>query len=94
MCDGLQIIFKDSLYICINMAVKRDTVPVSMPRKLVEDIDRLVDEGEFSSRSDAMRFAARILTHQESTRRLHDLTEEKASEQVRERLARKDVPGY
>jgi len=74
------------------MAVERDTVPVSLPKKLVDDIDQMVKDGEFGSRSEALRFAARMLTHRESTKRLHELTQKRAIEQVEERISRKDVP--
>jgi len=74
------------------MAVERDTVPVSLPKKLVDDIDQMVKDGEFGSRSEALRFAARMLTHRESTKRLHELTQKRAIEQVEERMSRKDVP--
>lgn len=40
---------------------KRVSVPVSLPIGLKEAIDRLVEEGEFSSRSEALRFGARLV---------------------------------
>jgi len=64
-------------------------VPVSLPEKLVEELDRLVEEGRFGSRSEALRHGARLVTEREATKRLHELTQERAKEQVEERLERK-----
>ena len=74
------------------MGVDRESVPVSLPKKLVEDLDRLVDEGRFSSRSEALRRGARIVTERGKVDRLHELSSKLAKEKVEERLARKDVP--
>lgn len=73
------------------MGAERKTVPVSLPEKLVEELDRLVDEGVFGSRSEALRYGARLVTHEEATKRLHTLTQARALEQVEERLERKRV---
>jgi len=64
-------------------------VPVSLPEKLVEELDRLVEEGRFGSRSEALRHGARLVTEREATKRLHELTQERTKEQVEERLERK-----
>jgi len=74
------------------MSVDRESVPVSLPKKLVEDLDRLVDEGRFSSRSEALRRGARVVTEREKVDRLHELSSKLAKEKVEERLARKNVP--
>ncbi|MFB6362365.1 MAG: ribbon-helix-helix domain-containing protein [Halobacteriales archaeon] len=71
------------------MPSNRQSVPVSLPSELVAELDRLVEEGKFGSRSDALRYGARLVTHQEATKRLHGLTQRRASEQVEERLERK-----
>ncbi len=76
------------------MAVNRKNVPVSLLESLVEELDRLVEKGKFSSRSEALRYGARLVTHQEAVRRLHRLTEASAKEMVKERLERKDVSGH
>jgi len=68
---------------------ERRSVPVSLPEKLVEELDRLVEEGRFGSRSEALRHGARLVTEREATKRLHELTQERAKEQVEERLERK-----
>ena len=74
------------------MSVDRESVPVSLPKKLVEDLDRLVDEGRFSSRSEALRRGARVVTEREKVDRLHELSSKLGKEKVEERLARKNVP--
>lgn len=71
------------------MPSERKSVPVSLPPELVEELDRLVEAGKFGSRSEALRYGARLVTHQEATKRLHDLTQLAARDQVEDRLARK-----
>ncbi|PSP80799.1 CopG family transcriptional regulator, partial [Halobacteriales archaeon QS_4_69_225] len=44
------------------MSSDRKSVPVSLPEGLVEELDRLVEEGLFSSRSEALRYGARLVT--------------------------------
>lgn len=73
------------------MSSDRKSIPVSLPPELVEEIDRLVEEGRFGSRSDALRYGARLVTHQESTKRLHELSLRRAREQASKRLDRKRV---
>lgn len=72
-----------------NMASDRKSIPVSLPPELVEEIDRLVEAGRFGSRSEALRYGARLVTHEEATKRLHALTQARAREQVQDRLERK-----
>lgn len=72
-----------------KMSSDRKSIPVSLPSELVEELDRLVEEGKFGSRSEALRYGARLVTHEEATKRLHRLTQDRAREQVRERLDRK-----
>lgn len=76
----------------INMSTdsERKPVPVSLPSELVEQLDSLVDEGVFTSRSDAIRYGVRLVVREEREhRRLHEDTDEVAAEDVRERLNRK-----
>ena len=40
---------------------KRVLIPVSLPHALAKDIDELVSIGKFGSRSEAIRFGARLL---------------------------------
>lgn len=72
-----------------KMSSDRKSIPVSLPPELVEEIDRLVEEGKFGSRSEALRYGARLVTHEEATKRLHELTQRRGREQVQERLDRK-----
>lgn len=73
------------------MSSDRQSVPVSLPPELVEELDDLVDEGMFSSRSEALRYGARLVVREERQARLHDITAEQAGEDIRERLERKRV---
>lgn len=77
------------LYICITMSSDRKSIPVSLPPDVVAELDRLVDEGKFSSRSEALRYGARLVTHQEATKRLHEHSQQRARDQVWDRLDRK-----
>lgn len=72
-----------------RMSSDRKSIPVSLPPALVAELDRLVEEGKFGSRSEALRHGARLVTHEEATKRLHQLSQRRAHEQVRDRLARK-----
>lgn len=74
------------------MSSDRKSVPVSLPPELVNELDALVEEGVFSSRSEALRYGARLIVREERQARLHDLTDEQARDDVRERLERKRVP--
>lgn len=74
------------------MSSDRQSVPVSLPPELVARLDRLVEEGVFSSRSEALRYGARLVVREEAFERLHDRTERSAREDVAERLDRKRVP--
>jgi antitoxin ParD1/3/4 len=73
------------------MSSDRQSVPVSLPAELVSRLDRLVDEGVFSSRSEALRYGARLVVREESLARLHEQTDRGARESVAERLERKRV---
>lgn len=73
------------------MSSDRKSVPVSLPPELVAELDALVEEGMFSSRSEALRYGARLVVREERHARLHDVTAERAEEDIRERLERKRV---
>lgn len=75
------------------MSSERRSIPVSLPPELVEELDRLVEAGKFGSRSEALRYGARLVTHEEATKRLHELTQARARHQVEERLERKRASG-
>lgn len=67
----------------------RSAIPVSLPSGLVEELDRLVEAGVFSSRSEALRHGARLVVLLEG--RLHPRAERLAEEAARERLGRRRV---
>lgn len=73
------------------MSGDRQSVPVSLPSELVSDLDELVEGGAFSSRSEALRYGARLVLREQRIARLHDVTTDRAREDVRERLERKRV---
>ena len=62
------------------MTEKRDVIPVSIPSGLVKEIDKLVQKGIFSSRSDAIRFGTRMVVVLE--KRLHERAEDYAYEEI------------
>lgn len=78
------------------MSNDRQSVPVSLPPELVTRLDRLVDDGVFGSRSEALRYGARLVVREEYLQRLHEHTDIEAGEEIKERLDRKggSRPGY
>ena len=73
------------------MSTDRESVPVSLPSELVRELDELIKEGVFSSRSEALRYGARLVVREERLARLHQSTDQRAREDVRERMDRKRV---
>lgn len=73
------------------MSGDRESVSVSLPTDLIERLDRLVDDGVFSSRSDALRYGARVVVREERQQRLHEQADNEARKDVAERLERKRV---
>lgn len=71
------------------MGNDRQSVPVSLPLELVSRLDRLVEDGVFGSRSEALRYGARLVVHEEHLRRLHEQADTEARKNVKERLDRK-----
>ena len=71
------------------MSEARVVVPVSLPKGLAQRIDEFVEKGVFSSRSEALRFGARIVTLPEG--RLHERSEDYAYSMIKERLGRAEV---
>jgi Arc/MetJ-type ribon-helix-helix transcriptional regulator len=71
------------------MSNDRQSVPVSLPPELVTRLDRLVDDGVFGSRSEALRYGARLVVREEYLQRLHEHTDIEAGEEIKERLDRK-----
>lgn len=74
----------------MSLDSERKSVPVSLPPALVEELDALVEAGVFGSRSDALRYGARLVVREaHEYRRLHSVTDDRAAADVRERLERK-----
>lgn len=73
------------------MSSDRQSVPVSLPLELVDRLDRLVEEGIFGSRSEALRYGARLVIREEHLERLHEQADSGARTDVEERLDRKRV---
>jgi len=75
------------------MKADRQSIPVSLPKGVVKEIDEMVRRGEFSSKSEAIRFGARLLIMLE--KRLHQRAEDYAFEDAMEGLKRgKNVPRH
>ena len=73
------------------MSSERESVPVSLPSELVERLDALVEDSVFGSRSEALRYGARLVVREERLERVHEQTAERAHEDVKKRLERKRV---
>ena len=72
-----------------RMPSDRKSISVLLPPELVAALDRLVEERQFGSRSEALRYGARLVTYEEATTRLQQRTQPRARQQVDDRLARK-----
>lgn len=71
----------------------RESIPVSLPKGIVRGIEEMVKRGEFSSKSEAIRFGARLLVMLE--KRLHERAEDYALEEVMEGIKRgRNVPRH
>ena len=73
------------------MSSDRQSVPVSLPSELVERLDGLVEDGIFGSRSEALRYGARLVVREAHLERLHEQADSEARKDVEERLDRKSV---
>jgi len=73
------------------MSSERQSVPVSLPPELVARLDRLVEDDVFGSRSEALRYGARLVVREEHLERLHEQADSDARNDVEERLDRKRV---
>ena len=73
------------------MSSDRQSVPVSLPPGLVDRLDGLVEDGVFGSRSEALRYGARLVVREAHLERLHERADSEAREDVEERLDRKRV---
>ena len=68
------------------MSEEREVIPVSLPKGLVEEIDELVRRRKFSSRSEVLRYGARLVVLFEKG--IHRMAEDYAYEMIKERLKR------
>ena len=73
------------------MSSDRQSVPVSLPPGLVDRLDGLVEDGVFGSRSEALRYGARLVVREAHLERLHERADSEAREDMEERLDRKRV---
>ena len=73
------------------MSSDRQSVPVSLPPGLVDRLDGLVEDGVFGSRSEALRYGARLVVREAHLERLHERADGEARKDVEERLDRKRV---
>lgn len=73
------------------MSSDRQSVPVSLPSELVDRLDRLVEDGVFGSRSEALRYGARLVVREEYLERPHEQADSEARKDIEERLDRKRV---
>ncbi|HLC84621.1 MAG TPA: ribbon-helix-helix domain-containing protein [Candidatus Nanoarchaeia archaeon] len=64
----------------------RKLVPVSLPEGLAQEIDLMVEQGEFTSRSDALKFGARLVVMM--SRRTHQRAEDYAYQEIKGRILR------
>lgn len=73
------------------MSTDRRSIPVSLPEGLVEELDELVEAGKFGSRSEALRYGARLVTREAHQKRIHERTTDAAEQDIDDRLERKRV---
>ena len=59
-------------------------VQVRIPEELVQEIDRWISEGRFSSRSEAVKTIVTLYTEREQTRKFYEMLS-KESEEARKR---------
>ena len=64
----------------------RESIPVSLPKGLAKEIDELVKKGAYSSKSEALRFGARLLVMLE--KRLHERARDYAYEEFLDGIKR------
>ncbi len=64
----------------------RESIAVSIPVGLAKELDHLVEVGEFSSKSEAIRFGARLVVILE--KRLHERSENYAYDEITQGLKR------
>jgi Arc/MetJ-type ribon-helix-helix transcriptional regulator len=55
-------------------------VQVRIPEELVQEIDRWISEGRFSSRSDAVKTIVTLYTEREQTRKFYEMLSKESEE--------------
>jgi Arc/MetJ-type ribon-helix-helix transcriptional regulator len=58
--NGIEIFIPYEYYIYTNDSMSR-TIPVKIPEEMIHEIDLLVKNGKYLSRSDFLRFSARFM---------------------------------
>lgn len=66
--------------------MERRVIPISLPRGLADELDELVKEGLFDSRSEALKFGARLIILM--MRRVHERAEDYAYNEIVEGIRR------
>ena len=64
----------------------RENIPVALQKGLAKSIDEMVEKGIFSSKSEALRFGARLVVMLE--KRMHERAEDYAYEEFLEGVTR------
>ena len=64
----------------------RENIPVALPKGLAKSIDEMVEKGIFSSKSEALRFGAKLVVMLE--KRMHERSEDYAYEEFLEGVTR------
>lgn len=55
-------------------------VQVRMPRSMVDDLDKWIEEGRFSSRSEAIKMVVALFQEREKTRAFYNMIIERSKE--------------
>lgn len=56
------------------------SVQLRVPKQAVEDIDKLIQQGRFASRSDAIKTMIQLYDEREKTRNFYEMLEKRSSE--------------
>ncbi len=65
------------------------TIPVKLPYEVIEEMDEMIRSGHFLSRSDLLRYGARLALGLEKRRiSIHYLAEEYAYREIKDKLRR------
>ncbi|SDR44929.1 hypothetical protein SAMN04489842_4131 [Natronobacterium texcoconense] len=84
---------RDDLFLRIYLGI----LPIDNCNRLANEIREieiryeLVEEGKFGSRSEALRYGARLVAREEQQKRIHERTTDAAEQDIEDRLERKRV---